>query len=161
MVEKTKKVGPQGTQVFELAEVESLLVKKLQQQQPGKGGKPILIGISKPFMGKKFFLTEDTYHIVNPQKPDPPQMQINLNEVAPPVAKGEKLGQAVFREGDKEVARVDLVAENAIPGPRYWLWVGGIGGGVTLLGILAAVKAYRKRRRRYIFAGRGGKLRLR
>lgn len=101
MVEKTDKVGPQGTQVFELAEVEGMLIRKLEQQQPGKGGKPTLIGISKPFMGKKFFLTEDTYHIGRT-----PDCGIQLDEpsVSSPHA------QLILRDGQWKI--INLLSSN-------------------------------------------------
>ena len=57
MTDKTQKVGPQGTQVFDLSEVESLLAKELQQQAAQGIGQPALVGITKPFSGQKYLLT--------------------------------------------------------------------------------------------------------
>ncbi len=63
MVDKKNKVGPQGTQVFDLNEVESLLAEQLKQQASEGKGQPALIGISKPFSGKRFLLTEKAYKV--------------------------------------------------------------------------------------------------
>ncbi|WP_144391750.1 FHA domain-containing protein [Pleionea sediminis] len=63
MVDKKNKVGPQGTQVFDLNEVESLLAEQLKQQATEGKGSPALIGISKPFSGKRFMLKDKVYQV--------------------------------------------------------------------------------------------------
>ncbi|MEE4245845.1 MAG: FHA domain-containing protein [Kangiellaceae bacterium] len=55
MTDKNTKVGPQGTQVFDLSEVESLLAEELKSQKP-EHGSPCLIGVTKPFVGTRFEL---------------------------------------------------------------------------------------------------------
>lgn len=47
-----QKVGPQGTQVFDLSEVESLLAKEMQQHAEKGLGTPTLVGLTKPYSGK-------------------------------------------------------------------------------------------------------------
>ncbi len=63
MTDKSQKVGPQGTQVFDLSEVESLLAKELQQQAADGVGKPALVGITKPFSGQTFMLSGDRFQV--------------------------------------------------------------------------------------------------
>ncbi|NVJ62057.1 MAG: FHA domain-containing protein [Gammaproteobacteria bacterium] len=63
MTDKKQKVGPQGTQVFDLSEVESLLAKELKEQSINPNGQPALVGISKPVTGKKFLLTNQKYQV--------------------------------------------------------------------------------------------------
>jgi len=63
MTDKKQKVGPQGTQVFDLSEVESLLAKELKEQHTDGNGHPALVGISKPFSGQKFLLTQKKYQV--------------------------------------------------------------------------------------------------
>jgi D-alanyl-D-alanine carboxypeptidase (penicillin-binding protein 5/6) len=92
---------------------------------------------------------------------NPPQMQIALDELALPIAKGEKVGEAVFRKGDMELVRVDLIARAAVLPPRYALpsWLVAVAGAVLLGVSLFWVRRHR-RRKRYIFAGRGSRLRF-
>lgn len=75
MTDKKQKVGPQGTQVFDLSEVESLLASQLKEQSAEGTGQPALIGISKPFSGKRYMLTETRYQVGRTHDSD-----IRLNE---------------------------------------------------------------------------------
>jgi D-alanyl-D-alanine carboxypeptidase (penicillin-binding protein 5/6) len=92
---------------------------------------------------------------------NPPQMQIALDELELPIAKGEKVGEAVFRKGDMELVRVDLIARAAVLPHRYALpsWVIAAAGAL-LLGVTLFWLRRHRRRKRYIFAGRGSRLRF-
>jgi len=98
--------------------------------------------------------------VVSSDKMDLPQMQIALDELEAPIAKGEKLGEAVFHNGDREVARVDLIAQIAVPERLRLIWILAFIGGLIVTLILMRLRAQR-RRNRYIFLGRGNRLRLR
>ncbi len=63
MTDKSQKVGPQGTQVFDLSEVENLLNKELEQQVDKEDGQPALVGVSSPFTGKRIMLTQSRYQV--------------------------------------------------------------------------------------------------
>lgn len=89
-----------------------------------------------------------------------PQMQIALDDLEAPIAKGEKVGEAVFHNGDTEIARVDLVAEVAVPEKLRLIWLVAPIGALILALLLMRLRAQR-RRNRYIFVGRGDRLRLR
>jgi D-alanyl-D-alanine carboxypeptidase len=92
---------------------------------------------------------------------NPPQMQIALDELALPIAKGEKVGEAVFRKGDVELVRVDLIARAAVLPPRYAppSWIVAAGGTLLLAVSLFWLRRHR-RRKQYIFAGRRSRLRF-
>jgi D-alanyl-D-alanine carboxypeptidase (penicillin-binding protein 5/6) len=92
---------------------------------------------------------------------NPPQMQIVLDELALPIAKGEKVGEAVFRKGDVELVRVDLIARTAVLPPRLAPppWLVGAASALLLGASLFWLRRHR-RRKRYIFARRGSRLRF-
>jgi D-alanyl-D-alanine carboxypeptidase (penicillin-binding protein 5/6) len=92
---------------------------------------------------------------------NPPQMQILLDELALPIAKGEKVGEAVFHKGDVELVRVDLIARAAVAPPRSARppWLVAAGSAVLLALSLLWLRRHR-RRKRYIFAGRRSRLRF-
>jgi serine-type D-Ala-D-Ala carboxypeptidase (penicillin-binding protein 5/6) len=99
-------------------------------------------------------------HYVGPASDaDPPQMHIALDELALPIAKGEKVGEAIFRKGDKELARVDLISRVAVPGQFNTLWLPAAASAL-LLALLFIWRRRHRRRHRHIFAGRGNRLRF-
>jgi len=95
-------------------------------------------------------------HYVGPAgDSDPPQMQIALDELELPIAEGEKVGEAIFYNGDKELARVDLISKVAVPSRVNISWV------LTAASVLMiALLWFWFRRHRHIFAGRGNRLRF-
>jgi len=112
--------------------------------------------------GKKVPLAAATgAHLVVPSDDiNLPQIQIALDELETPIAKGEKVGEAVFHNGNREIARVDLVAEIAVPETLRLIWILTSIGALILALIFMRLRAQR-RRNRYIFVGRGNRLRLR
>ena len=98
--------------------------------------------------------------VVSSDTMDLPQMQITLDELEAPIAKGEKLGEAVFHNGDREIARVDLVAQIAVPERLRLIWILAVMGALILSLIFMRLRGQR-RRNRYIFLGRGNRLKLR
>ncbi len=112
--------------------------------------------------GNKISLAAATgAHLVVPSDDiDLPQMQIALDELQPPIAQGEKVGEAVFHNGETEIARVDLVAKIAVPEKTKLIWILSSIGALIILLLLLRLRAQR-RRNRYIFVGRGTRLRLR
>lgn len=108
---------------------------------------------------------EPVYHLVARREPDLPQLQIALDEIGPPIAKGDKLGEAVFSDGQEEIARVDLVSTVAVSGitPSFDVSgsIGSIGWfGWLLVGLLVWRLRAQRRRGRYLFAGRKNRLRF-
>ena len=100
------------------------------------------------------------HHVGPANDGGPPQMQIALDELELPIAKGEIVGEAVFRKGDKELARVDLISRAAVRRhpldlPRILAAVGAV-----LLALFLLLLWRHRRRKRYIFAGRGNRLRF-
>ena len=89
-----------------------------------------------------------------------PQIQIALEELQPPIAKGEKLGEAVLRDGDKEIARVDLVSKVTVPDQLQLIWVVALVS-LLLLTLFLVYRRLQRRRNRYIFADRSKRLRFR
>jgi D-alanyl-D-alanine carboxypeptidase (penicillin-binding protein 5/6) len=90
-----------------------------------------------------------------------PQIHIALDELEAPIAKGEKVGEAVFHKGNKEIARVDLIATIAVPERLRLIWIViSIIAALTLAFLFLRLRAQR-RRNRYIFLGRRDRLRLR
>jgi D-alanyl-D-alanine carboxypeptidase (penicillin-binding protein 5/6) len=99
-------------------------------------------------------------HYVGPAgDSDPPQMQIALDELELPIAKGEKVGEAIFYNGDKELARVDLISKVAVPSRFNMAWV-LTAASVLMIALLWFWFRRHLRRHRHIFAGRGNRLRF-
>jgi serine-type D-Ala-D-Ala carboxypeptidase (penicillin-binding protein 5/6) len=99
-------------------------------------------------------------HYVGPASDaDPPQMHIALDELELPIAKGEKVGEAVFRKGDKELARVDLISRVAVPSRFNTLWLPAVASALLLLLLFIWHRRHR-RRHHHIFAGRGDRLKF-
>jgi D-alanyl-D-alanine carboxypeptidase (penicillin-binding protein 5/6) len=90
---------------------------------------------------------------------DPPQMQIALNELELPIAKGEKVGEAIFRIGDKELGRVMLVANAAVPEGFNMIWL-TTGASVLFLALLLIWRKRQRWRNRHIFGSQGNRLRF-
>jgi len=100
-------------------------------------------------------------HYVGPTNDGrPPQMQIALDELALPIAKGEIVGEAVFRKGDKELARVDLISRVAVQRRPFDLSRILAAAGAVLLALFLLLLRRHRRRKRYIFARRGNRLRF-
>jgi D-alanyl-D-alanine carboxypeptidase (penicillin-binding protein 5/6) len=124
--------------------------------EPGKtiltskvDGKKVAIGAAAPA------------HYVGPTNDGgSPQMQIVLDELELPIAKGEVVGEAVFRKGDKELARVDLISRVAVQRRPFDLPRILAAAGAVLLALFLLLLRRYHRRKRYIFAGRGNRLRF-
>jgi D-alanyl-D-alanine carboxypeptidase (penicillin-binding protein 5/6) len=99
-------------------------------------------------------------HYVGPAvQSDPPQMHIALNELALPIAAGEKVGEAIFRIGDKELARVGLVSKTAVRDQLDVIWL--IAGFIVLvIALLVARLKLHRRNHRLIFGTQENHLRL-
>ncbi len=103
----------------------------------------------------------ESAHYVGPSiDEDPPQMQIALDELDLPIAKGEKVGEAIFRSDDTELARVDLISRIAVASRLDTTWVLPAAGGVLFALILLWLIMRSRRRNRHIFASRGNRLRF-
>jgi hypothetical protein len=76
-----------------------------------------------------------------------------------PIAKGEKLGEAIFHNGKKELARVDLIAKVAVPSRLDMPWVITAASALMIALLLLWFRRHR-RRHRHIFTGRGDRLRF-
>jgi D-alanyl-D-alanine carboxypeptidase (penicillin-binding protein 5/6) len=99
-------------------------------------------------------------HYVGPASDgDLPQMHIALDELELPIAKGEKVGVAVFRKGDQELARVALISRIAVPGRYDDLRLPAAVSAVLLALLFIWLRRHR-RRQRHIFAGRGDRLKF-
>ncbi len=103
---------------------------------------------------------EGAQHVFSSAALSLPQIEIVLDELAAPLAKGEKVGEAVFRDGKKEIARVDLISKVAVPGQLRLMWIFSAGALILLAFFLLLLRA-RRRRHRYIFAHKGNRLSLR
>ncbi len=103
----------------------------------------------------------ESAHYVGPSiDEDPPQMQIALDELDLPIAKGEKVGEAIFRSDDKELARVDLISRIAVASRLDTTWVLPAAGGLLVALLLLWLVKRSRRRNRHIFASRGSRLRF-
>lgn len=87
-------------------------------------------------------------------------MQIALDELDLPIAKGEKVGEAIFRSDDKELARVDLISRIAVASRLDTTWVLPAAGGLLVALLLLWLVKRSRRRNRHIFASRGSRLRF-
>ena len=94
-------------------------------------------------------------------QPDPvvPRVSIVLDELEPPIAKGDKLGEVTFRNDREKIASVDLVSTVEVPERHSLLpLVAWIGWG--LVGVLWVRLQVARRRQRYVFARRNRRLKL-
>ena len=99
-------------------------------------------------------------HYVGPAvQSDVPQMQIALDELELPIGKGEKVGEAIFRIGDKELARVMLVAKAAVSDGFDMIWL-TTGASVLFLALLLIWLNRQRWRNRHIFGSQGNRLRF-
>ena len=99
-------------------------------------------------------------HYVGPAvQSDVPQMQIALDELELPIGKGEKVGEAIFRIGDKELTRVMLVAKAAVPDGFDMIWL-TTGASVLFLALLLIWLNRQRWRNRHIFGSQGNRLRF-
>lgn len=99
------------------------------------------------------------YHLVARQEPIAAQLQIALDELGTPIAEGEKLGEAVFTDGKEEIARVDLVSTVTVPGRELPFALLPWAGWLLVVLLVMRLRSVR-RRNRYLFAGRGSRLRF-
>jgi D-alanyl-D-alanine carboxypeptidase (penicillin-binding protein 5/6) len=99
------------------------------------------------------------HYLVARSDPGVSRLSIVLDELGPPIAKGDKLGQAFFLSGDQEIASVDLISTAEVPVRRplvpLMTWLGW-----GLVGVLGASLLLVQRRRRYFFVRPNRKLRL-
>jgi len=85
-------------------------------------------------------------YLVPRNRPAKPRYRIVLDELKPPIAEGEQLGEVVFGEGKRELRRVALVAGADVQEPdslHIIFWIGL----VAALGIFI----HRRRKRRHRF----------
>jgi hypothetical protein len=61
--ETSHKIGPQGTQVFEVNEVNKMIAKEIVDAQSDSANMPALIGISKDVIGQQYILRKDKIEI--------------------------------------------------------------------------------------------------
>jgi len=57
------KTGPQGTQVFELDEVNKLIAKEIVESRSDKANMPALIGVSNDVIGQQFILRKSKVEV--------------------------------------------------------------------------------------------------
>lgn len=85
-----------------------------------------------------------------------PRWSINLTELEPPIAKGDRLGEVIFRFDNREIGRASLVATMAVPRHIPLLpnlaWIGWV---LAALGLLVHQRR-RRRRNRTVLRRRGG-----
>ena len=60
---QTSKTGPQGTQVFELNEVNKMIAKEIVESQPESADTPALIGVSSDVIGQQFTLQKSKIEV--------------------------------------------------------------------------------------------------
>lgn len=93
-------------------------------------------------------------YLVSRNRPTKPRYRIVLDELKPPIAEGEQLGEVVFGEGKRGLRRVALVAGADVPEPgslHIIFWIGLL----AALGIFIRWRAkHRRRVRRYRFSRR-------
>ncbi|MCO7227397.1 FHA domain-containing protein [Pleionea sp. CnH1-48] len=101
MTQNTQKVGPQGTQVFDASDVESMLAKEIAQQHCKDSDQPALIGVSAPYTGRQFLLKETKYRI---GRSDDNDIALDDSSVSSAHA------QLVYRDGEWVV--INLLSSN-------------------------------------------------
>lgn len=68
-------------------------------------------------------------YLIFRNRPVKPRYRIALDELKPPIAEGERLGEVVFGEGKRGLRRVALVAGADVPEPgslRLIFWIGSV-----------------------------------
>jgi len=60
---KNKKMGPQGTQVFEINEINKMVAKEIVDSQGISATMPALVGISQDVIGQQYILTNNKTEI--------------------------------------------------------------------------------------------------
>ncbi len=101
MADKADKVGPQGTQVFELSEIESILTNASEQNASSIDVKPALIGINEPMVGHQVVLEQQKYRIGRSE-----ENEIIVNETSV----SSSHAQMVFRDGQWRI--INLLSSN-------------------------------------------------
>jgi len=61
--EQTSKTGPQGTQVFEVNEVNRMIANEIVESQPDTANTPALIGISSDVIGTQYILQKSKIEV--------------------------------------------------------------------------------------------------
>ncbi|HIE12876.1 MAG TPA: D-alanyl-D-alanine carboxypeptidase [Desulfotomaculum sp.] len=97
------------------------------------------------------------YNISTEEDPLPlPRQRLSLEPVEAPVSKGQRLGEIIFEDGNKEIGRVSVVAGIDVPrAPRWPVFLRALlvlAGTFMLLVLLAAINRRIRRRRKRIFA---------
>jgi len=59
----TSKTGPQGTQVFEVNDVNRMIAKEIVESQPEASDTPALIGVSSDVIGQQFILNQSKIEV--------------------------------------------------------------------------------------------------
>jgi len=92
-------------------------------------------------------------YLVSRNRPTKPRYHIILDQLKPPIAEGEQLGEVVFGEGKRGLRSVALVAGVDVPEPgslHIIFWIGL----VAALGIFIHRRRKRRRPHRYRFSRR-------
>ncbi|WP_444997283.1 FHA domain-containing protein [Aliikangiella sp. IMCC44359] len=55
--------GPQGTQVFDLSDVNKMIAKEITESQPDGANVPALVGVSENVSGQRFILNQDKLEV--------------------------------------------------------------------------------------------------
>ena len=88
--EKPGRTGPQGTQVFEINEINKLIAKEIVEAQSHGANMPALIGVSSDVIGQQYILRKDKIEIGRR-----PSSDIVLSE-----ASVSSMHAQLIREGD-------------------------------------------------------------
>ncbi|MFQ5929603.1 MAG: hypothetical protein ACE5MK_07880 [Acidobacteriota bacterium] len=84
-----------------------------------------------------------------------PRWSIKLDELEPPIAKGDRLGEVISRLENQEIGRAGLVTTMTVPRHipllRNLAWIGWV---LVALGLLVHLRRHR-RRNRNVFRRRG------
>jgi len=60
---QASKLGPQGTQVFEVDEINRMIAKEIVESQPKTANAPALIGVSSDVIGQQFVLNKSKIEV--------------------------------------------------------------------------------------------------
>ena len=97
---------------------------------------------------------EDFSWNVPVEQPNVVQNKLILNKnIIAPVKKGQKLGELVYRDGEKELARVDLLAQNEVSRniiSQWWVWPPLVGSVAGIVFLLLHANDHRRRKMRYV-----------
>ncbi len=75
--ETSGKTGPQGTQVFEVNEINKMIAREIVESQSDSANMPALVGVSNDVIGQQYILRKDKIEIGRR-----PSSDIVLNEVS-------------------------------------------------------------------------------